>query len=141
LVHDLIKPFYDKQKTVINEIKWARWATFLIGIIAVLVGFKGRELPLRFLGFYDAVFMSGLILIPLIAGIIGLKTDPISLVIFCVVFCGSVIISFPFIRPDVYKIFFVSTTLATLLFFISHCIINKGFVLVKHTKDTSSIRL
>ncbi|MEL7063685.1 MAG: sodium:solute symporter family protein, partial [Bacteroidota bacterium] len=74
LVHDVIKPFCDKKDIVIDELTWTKYATFLIGLIAIAIGFTRAD---DLYGFVLASFqfVGPLLTFPFWCGIMGLKPD------------------------------------------------------------------
>ncbi|MEM7174021.1 MAG: hypothetical protein AAF380_02060, partial [Bacteroidota bacterium] len=77
------------------------------------------------------------ITLPLIVGIMGLKTNKLSFFTFSI----SLIFTWGLLtyctKLDRYIIFFISMTVATLVYFISHYIFNKGFATVHRTANTT----
>ena len=75
LVHDVIKPFCDKRKVMIDETTWSRVATLLIGSLTCWLAYsKGEWLGKSTIYAYMyAVLVSGMTLMPLIFGILGVK--------------------------------------------------------------------
>ncbi|MEM7173947.1 MAG: ATP-binding protein [Bacteroidota bacterium] len=140
LVHDVIKPLCDRRNIVINEIRCSKWATFCIGILSIVICFTELDLVGRFSG--DTIFLFNLILVPLILGIIGFKTDVTSLLIFSITLSFGVAVSFFLIRSGIYfqqidLPFLISVGIASFLFFTSHYIQNQGFVMVHRAQDAT----
>jgi solute:Na+ symporter, SSS family len=123
-VHDVIKPIADKQGIEINELRVVRYFTLLIGCISIAVSLMAKNI------FSIAVYgmdLSALIFtIPLIAGIMGLKTDARSF---------TTILSFFFAKFFLPNLFFIpfAILMNALSFFGAHYMQNKGFVTVKRT--------
>ena len=108
--------------------KWSKWATFLIGVIAVVIGFIGKDLTslpnynaVIDMAYYDSIIISGFILVPLIIGIMGLKTDKNSFLLFCFGFAFTMGIAslFPTLELDRYIVFFYRHKYRDLLIFYS----------------------
>ncbi|MEM7173788.1 MAG: ATP-binding protein, partial [Bacteroidota bacterium] len=141
LVHDIFKPFFDRKKSVMNEVKWARWVTFLIGVISILVGFAAKDLLTTILGYYHAMLLLSAIVIPLVIGILGIKTDTISFLVFCILFGLMWFTLTYFTTLDRYVVYSISISTATLAFFISHYMQNQGFVTVNRARRTTGYSL
>lgn len=73
LVHDIIKPIIGRKQIFINELKWAQYSTFLIGVVSIIIGLSSTNaLDLSF----GAMRIAGpVLLFPLLAGIVGIKSD------------------------------------------------------------------
>jgi len=104
-VHDVVKPIADKQGIKINELKVIRYFTLLVGCISIVVSLMAKNI------FNIAVYgmdLSALIFtIPLIAGIMGLKTDARSFYISSV----TTILSFFFAKFFLPNLFFIPFTI------------------------------
>ena len=125
--HDVIKPFFDQRGIVINELRMVKYATFLIGCIAIIVALTVKDIFK--IAMYGMDLAALLFTIPLIAGIMGLKTDAkaffTSLVItLAVFFISKIFLNEGLVIPI--GIFFNA-----LSFFGAHFIQNKGFTVVK----------
>lgn len=138
LAHDVIKPVCNKKNINIDELKLARYITFGLGVIAVFTASVNNVLPrMQYAGIVDLAkginiaseIVALIFTIPLIAGIIGLKGSSLSF------FIPSIITTVTFI---IGKLFFdnellipTSVIINLISFFISHYILNKGFIMVK----------
>lgn len=137
LSHDVIKPVCDKKNINIDELKLARYSTFGLGIIAVIASVNNVLPRIQYAGIVDLAkginiaseIVALIFTIPLIAGIIGLKGSSLSF------FIPSIITTVTFI---IGKLFFdnellipISVVINLISFFISHYILNKGFIMVK----------
>ena len=74
LVQDVVKPLCDKGKLVINELKWAKYATVFVSVFAIAIGFMRAD------NLYDLLLTSleltgPLLVFPLWGGVMGLKPD------------------------------------------------------------------
>lgn len=137
LTHDIIQPLLRKYKIEVNELSFVRYVIFTMSLFALALAFITYKLELdifRML-FYTNMLMSGCF-IPFIAGIRGLKTDKTS---FSIALLTSIAILLPA------KLFYTVTREVRLLsvvangiaFFLSHYIINKGFVTVDRSNGVS----
>lgn len=141
LVHDVIKPFYDKKTIYINELKFARYITFGLGIIAVGLALINNVLPrIQYAGTVDlgkginiaSEIVALIFTIPLIAGIIGLKGNSFSF------FVPAIITALVF---TLIKLFFdnellmpISIFVNCISFFATHYFLYKGFVTIKRSR-------
>ncbi|XWN35542.1 MAG: ATP-binding protein [Roseivirga sp.] len=73
LVHDILKPISDKKNIPLDELQWVRYATLLLGLVAIFMAIKGADMSIVFLG--SASLFSVLIIIPFVAGWIGMKVS------------------------------------------------------------------
>jgi Na+/proline symporter/signal transduction histidine kinase len=138
LVHDIIQPIYEKKNKFINEVKGARYATILIGLIGIYIGLKASDI--LGLAFSALEFTSPLLMFPLFAGIMGLKTDKqkfykalvITLITF--VFCKLLL-------PASKSHFTILITMAAngISFFGMHFIKHKGFAIVNRTQGKETL--
>lgn len=138
VVHDIIKPFYDKKLLTINELKLTRYITLIIGIMAIFLASINNVLPrVQYAGAVDLAkginiateIVALIFTVPLIAGIIGLKGNDLSF------FITAIITALVF---TVGKLFFdnellmpISIAVNLISFFASNYIIFKGFIMVK----------
>ena len=74
LVHDIVKPLCDKGSLVIDELKWAKYATVLVSVFAVAIGFARAD-NLYGLLLTSLELTGPLLVFPLWGGVIGLKPD------------------------------------------------------------------
>ncbi len=128
LVHDLIKPL--SKNRGIEEIKWAKWTTFFVGICAIAIATQDPTLSI----YYNMTMLaSGIVTVPLILGIIGLKTNSESFLSYSAVFCIILAIIVWWGKLGRFVPFFISVDLASLAFLISHIKTNKGLVMVQRS--------
>lgn len=74
LAHDIAKPIADKLGFKIDELKVARYATFILGLGSISISLTATDVVR--LGFYAGSAVALFYATPLIAGIMGLKTSP-----------------------------------------------------------------
>ena len=71
--HDVIRPFCERRAIALDELKAAKYVTFLVGCVAILITLGvGDLLKITIYGMDLAALLFS---VPLIAGIMGLKTD------------------------------------------------------------------
>ena len=136
-VHDIIQPLI-KKRYAINELRWMRYTTLGMSLIAVAISLKTTntfDLLLTTLAFTGPLLM-----FPLLSGIMGLKTDKqsfyVALIITLIAFTGC-----KFFLPDNLSYL---TTLVTIIsngifFFGMHLYVNKGFAIVSRKRDKNVI--
>jgi SSS family solute:Na+ symporter len=74
LTHDIIKPLFDKKNLSIDELKTVKYATFLIGCMSIGLALLVKDIFK--IAIYGMDLGALLFTVPLIAGIMGLKTHP-----------------------------------------------------------------
>ncbi|MHB9147498.1 MAG: sodium:solute symporter family protein [Candidatus Amoebophilus sp.] len=140
VAHDVIEPLLQARKNRINVLKTSQYATLILGLIAFCIALSSQSLPRILYGdihwgkginmFRD--FVAIVFTIPMIAGIMGLKTDArpffISLIATCITFfIGKFLLSDLWFMP-------VTIIINAASFFGAHYIQNKGFLTVKRDK-------
>ncbi|MEL6153090.1 MAG: sodium:solute symporter family protein, partial [Bacteroidota bacterium] len=101
--HDVLEPICQQRNITINELRWARYSTLLIGIIAVMIGAAGAGATTdTILGFaFTALGFTGpLLMFPLLAGIMGLKIKNHIFYIALCVTLGAYVIAQLVLPPD-----------------------------------------
>ncbi len=130
LVHDVVDPILKLKNVKINELRWARYSTFLVGGISIIIGLQATDAIKLVSG---AVRIAvPLLLFPLYVGIIGHKPTKQA-------FYGALIITIPtlvaltFFLPQRYSHFDtpISFMVNAISFMAIHCIVNKGIIRVK----------
>ncbi|XWN35111.1 MAG: hypothetical protein ROO73_06000 [Roseivirga sp.] len=71
LTHDVVKPLCKKIQLDIDELRWARYSTLLIGLSAILMGLQATNL--LSLSLLALKFTGPILSFPLLTGILGLK--------------------------------------------------------------------
>eukprot|EP01132_Coremiostelium_polycephalum_P002991 gene2991-3734_t len=129
LTRDVIKPYLEKKGYIFDQVRWARYVTVVISMVAIVVGLRSNnpfELLLDSLAFGDGMFM-----FPLFAGIMGLKTDTRSFYVAMVVTIFTFILCTFFIFPGQSHYTLLATLLANgVTFFSVHVFKNSGFAVV-----------
>ena len=132
LAHDVIKPLRDRVGLPINELRWARFGTLLIGIIAIAVALRAENL-LR-LSFTALSFTGPLLLVPLIAGIIGVKTSSRSFYVAMSVTLITFLTAMVMLPTSHRHLVVLISILANgASFFIAHFIENGGLMMAQRT--------
>ena len=139
VTHNVLKPYFDHRKVAFNELKVVRYITFLMGCTSILVALTVNEV--RTLSYFGVTSFAPVITIPLIAGVLGLKTDTRSFLISSAV----TIITFIFFNlflPEAknYLIFPMSLIANAISFFTAHIIKNQGIVIVQSQGEESGPR-
>ena len=143
-IHDIIEPIRKlcKQKSLSAKAKigYTRVVVFFIGTLAILAGAWGRS-ELENQGLYSyVVFLSAIIIMPVMIGIVGVKTDINSWISFSTIYIVSVWLSnrWEFHR---YDYFLVGLILGMLSYFFTHIYINGGIVMLKRSERTIAEQL
>ncbi len=132
VAHDLVKPFFDKCKWPIDELKAVRYVTFIVGILSSLFAFSSGSIAN--LGFYAVTILGPIVTIPLVGGIMGLKTDPKTfMVAFFATLISFLTASLVLSQQTRYLVFPICLFTNLISFFGAHYVQNKGFVTVKRT--------
>ena len=140
VTHNVLKPYFDKLKVEFNELKAVRYITFLMGCAGILASFSVGETRILFrLGLSS---FASVVTIPLIAGVLGLKTDARSFLI------SSAATSTTFILANLYLheeagdlVFPISLLVNAISFFTAHIIKNQGIAIVKSQGKESGLWL
>ncbi|MEM7361857.1 MAG: ATP-binding protein [Bacteroidota bacterium] len=139
LVQDVIEPFYepffgmkmeDKRKSI-----YARVVVLLVGILALGMVMWVGELFFQPKVHKLALMMLAVGGIPLLMGVIGLKTDRISLMVFLITYILAMQVLQGWIwQNDVFfcDCFMLSGFLGVVTYLLAHVFQNKGFVLLRH---------
>jgi len=144
LVHDVLQP---RMKQPIDALKLTRYLTFFLGLTALLLALFHKALPREQYGGVDLGrglnFMTEIVAlvftIPLVAGIMGLKTASRSLLISSIVtvavfVCSRYYITHEFIIP-------VAIAANALSFFGTHYLQNRGFAVVNRAAEQQTAYL
>ena len=130
--HNLIKPFFKKIGWSFNDLRAVRVVTLLMGLLSMVTAFN--SVSIANVEFYAVIFLGPLVTIPLVAGILGLKTDKDIFVTACIFTVVSVIISSLLLtKTNSYLIFPIALGTNLISFFLAHVIRYKGF---RKTDDT-----
>jgi hypothetical protein len=136
LVHDIVKPLCDKGRLVINELRWARYATVFVSVFAIAIGFTKTD------DLYNLLFISyectPMLVFPLWSGVLGLKPDKHAFYIAAGVTTVVLFLS-KFLLPAAQSHFAVFISLAAngIVFFGTHAIRNKGFVIINRMQEAT----
>ena len=145
-VQDIIEPvrhlFLKKKAKLDGHIKvmCARVAMLCIGFLAVLTGFLGREASDNKSFYFYVVIVSMMIIIPVIIGIMGIKTDRSSFISFCMSYLTSMGI-LRWLGFEIYDYSLIAIGFATLAYFLTHIYINGGIVTLKRSEQTIAEQL
>ena len=133
LVHDVVRPVCEKRGTAINELAWVRYATVLIGFVAIAIGLYATDII--GLAFSALEFTGPLLMFPLLSGVMGLKTDQRSFYTALWSTLGAFALA-KWLLPSAYSHFtiLISTAVNGLTFFGMHMAQNKGIAIVNQEK-------
>ena len=119
---------------------YAKIGLSLIGLFAVAVGFFSKA-DLANQSFYRAVtLISGMVLTPLIIGIVGVKTNQASWLTSCLCYLITIGI-FQWLEWIVFDYFLIVLLLSLLAYFLTHIYLNGGIVTLKRSKETIAEQL
>lgn len=134
LSHDVVKPMLDKSKVVINELQFVKLTTFILGVIAIFIGLLSENLVK--LIFYASSLFGSIVMIPFVAGILGVKTDAKSFFMALFVTLITFILSVLLLEVKLQYLALLFALIANgVTFFSTHLIQNRGFAFVKREKD------
>ena len=80
LTRDVVKPLCEQRKITIDELKWARYSTFIIGCLAAVFAWcvQGESIVAQTffkVNLFALQLVAPVLMFPLIAGIMGLRTE------------------------------------------------------------------
>jgi Na+/proline symporter len=140
VAHDILKPIYDKYGWKINELKWAKYSTLCIGIAGIIIALKSTSM--LGLSFLAVKFTGPLLMFPLLAEILGLKSDKktfyISSLVTLIIF---VCISWLLPGADNHLTVPLSILANGFTFFGIHLIKHKGFYIENNIYPTIQINM
>lgn len=139
VVQDIIVPvrlyFFGKKLEEKQKLLYSRIGIVITGLISMGIGLFGKaQLENDALHEYATITFS-IVLIPLIIGIIGVKTDIASLAGFFFVYVGSISI-LRLLLWGVYESFIVAVIMGFVAYFMIHMVRNQGLVFVERTSTT-----
>ncbi len=129
LVHDIIRPTYERRNEAIDEVRWARYTTVLISVVGIYIGLNTTD---TFDLYFTSLELTGpLLMFPLFAGMMGLRAGKQE---FYAAFLITAIafVSAKLALPEMYSHLAILISIAAngISFFGLHLIRNKGFVIV-----------
>ena len=140
LVHDVIKPLYGSRNKdfVEKEYQWAQRATLILGIGAIVIGLRATSM---FELFLNALALTGPVLMfPLLSGVMGLKPSRRAFYIAAVMTVLAWIAADEWLPKQYDHLLLpISIIVNGITFFGTHCILNKGFKVLKTSQDGESI--
>ena len=144
-VRDIISPArellnFQQPLSERKQVVYAKLSVIFLGAISLGISFFMGSHVLNVMVLKYSILLYALLIIPLIIGIIGIKTDPISWLSFALVYLAS-IGALTLSNWDINDNFFVSLPLAILAYFLTHIIQNKGLVTLKRSELTVAERL
>ena len=129
LTHDLIKPLLKKRGIAINELKVVQYTTFLIACLSIVVVLAVRDI-LK-IAMYGTDLAALLFTIPLIAGIMGLKTDTTSFLSSLLATLAAFTLTKLYLGEEL--VIPICILVNAFSFFGTHCLLNQGFAVVKRS--------
>lgn len=138
LVHDVIRPFYERKNKSINEIRWSKYATVLVGGVAIYIGLKAIDI--LGLAFTALELTSPLLMFPLFSGMMGLKADKKEFYLALIVTVIAFIIAKLALPADKSHLSaLITITVNGLTFLGYHFIRHKGFMIMHRAEGIESI--
>ena len=145
LIKDVVEPVgqllkLKKISALSSNTRSARVGVFFVGAIATWIGILQQD-SLEDLHLYVyAVIVSGILIIPMIIGILGIKTDSNAWYSYCIAYIGSTVMLRSFAWHE-YDTFLVAVPAGLLAYFFAHIIQNKGIVTLRRSELTVAERL
>ncbi|XWN35578.1 MAG: HD domain-containing protein [Roseivirga sp.] len=134
LTHDVAKPICDKIQVDINELRWARFSTLIIGTGAILIGLHANNL--LYLTLIALECTGPILALPLLSGILGLKPTKSA---FYVALGATLLVFFVshMLLPaeNSHLNVLISTLTNGIVFLSTHVIANSGFLVVNRSTD------
>lgn len=144
MVQDIIVPmrkfFSRKALKVTKKATYARIGVGVMGCVAIALGFYDNATLEDVLTHQWAVLIFNIILIPLIIGLLGMKTDKASFIGFCVGYLLCLGWAYAW-GMGIYGCFFIGMLSGTIVFFGVHYFVNDAFVTVSRSKRTVTEQL
>ncbi|MEM7361668.1 MAG: ATP-binding protein [Bacteroidota bacterium] len=144
MVQDIIVPvrkfFYKKALHPQSKAVYARIGVGVMGCMAILIGFYSEPTLEDVQMHRWAVLFFNIVLVPLLIGLFGIKTDVIYWVGFCVVYLATGVFSYAW-GADIYISFFIGMFLGCITFFLVHYLVNDGFVIIRRSEQTVTEQL
>ena len=120
---------------------YARASMLVVGGWAIVLGLLGDIDVVSEMLYTYTVLASSLILVPLLIGIVGVKTDKVSWIVFSTVYVGG-LGTLKFAGGwHLFDQFLLVLPIATVAYFISHFIRNRGIVILRRSELTIAEQL
>ena len=134
LVHDVIKPLVKKKD--INEKRWAQIVTLLLGLITIGIGLSTTDMFGLLMSSFETT--GPLLMFPLMAGIMGLKTDKRSFyVAMCITLLGWGSCKLWLSEAYAHFSLLISILANGFTFFGMHILQNKGLAIVNRQQGNA----
>ena len=144
VAQDILEPLSKRLKirghAPYKKTTYARLGIICIGFFAVLMAFVQGGIFFNREAFQVVVVIYTLIVIPLIIGVVGIKTDSTSLISFALIY----LVALGYLKQQVWHIygsFLVALPLGIIAYFLTHIYINGGIVTLKRSKQTIAEQL
>lgn len=130
--HDIAKPINEKYGIIIDELKWAKFSTTIVGILAVLFAIWGKNM---FRLDYFLSIITPILAAPMMFGIFGIKPEEKAFWISSIAASITLIIcmaakssSYPMISGFA---LLISVCVSAITYIVVHMSINQGVVFLK----------
>ena len=145
LIKDVVEPVgkllkMDAIASLSSHTISARIGVFLVGSIATWIGILRQDSLANRNLYIHAVVFSGILIIPMLIGILGVKTDANSWYSYCMAYIGTTV-TLRWLKWHEYDTFLVAVPAGLLAYFLTHIIQNRGIVTLKRSELTVSERL
>ncbi|MEL6539710.1 MAG: HD domain-containing protein, partial [Bacteroidota bacterium] len=135
LVHDVVRPLYNRKNKAIDELLWTRIATVLIGFLAIIVGLMRADNLYGFV-LISYKFAGPLLAFPLFAGVLGLKPDKYAFYVASGITIAVLLLSGVILPSDQdYLSPLISVIVNGIVFLGIHIVHNKGLAIVDHADE------
>ena len=137
LVHDVIRPLYNRRDGTLNELAWTRYVTFLTGLVIIAVGLVRAEDLYSFV-LISYKFTAPLLAFPLFLGVLGLKPDSYAYYSAAGVAIVVLLIA-DFLLPAELDNFspLISVVANGIVFLGIHTVRNNGFLIINYDRKTT----
>jgi Na+/proline symporter len=136
LSHDVLSPIYKKRGMALNELKWSRYSTLIIGIASIIIALKGGTANFSLVSVWSRKFTAPLLMFPLVATLFGLQSNKKTLYLASI---GTIVTLFAtdWLLPRTYAPLSapISILINGILFFGIHWIRNKQFIFSHMTQE------
>ena len=130
--HNVLKPYFDSQSKAFDELRAVRYTTFFMGCAGIVLAFSTDEMLA--LTYFSISSFSPVIIIPLVAGILGLKTSPKPFLIACAVTITTLALVHLLLPSSLgYLVFPIGLAANGISFLAAHIVEHQGIAVVQRT--------
>ena len=145
LIKDVVEPVgkllkLDAIASLSSHTISARIGVFFVGSMATWIGILRQDSLTNRNLYTHAVVVSGILIVPMLIGILGVKTDRISWYSYCTAYIGTTAMLW-WLKWHEYDTFLVAVPAGLFAYFLAHIIQNRGIVTLKRSELTVSERL